>query len=61
MGACDGIQATGVRGGPVYIIRIRTNDGEDFFTEMHLLLVSDSSANQNSLEHSLTIFYPSWG
>ena len=59
MGVCDGIQATGVGGGPVYIIRIHTNDGEEFFTEMHLLLVSESCANQNSLEHSLTIFYPS--
>ena len=61
MGVCDGIQAMGVGGGPVYIIRIQTNDGEEFFTEMHLLLVSESCANQNSLEHSLTIFYPSPG
>ena len=37
MGVCDGIQAMGVGGGPVYIIRIHTNDGEEFFTEMHVI------------------------
>ena len=31
------------------------------FSQKCMLLVSESCANQNSLEHSLTIFYPSPG